>query len=65
MDATSAQEKLAKAYIQTGIRKVSVDARTWYRLYSSAHVKKSDAQLKLAELKALSGFSGVWLEPVH
>jgi phospholipid-binding lipoprotein MlaA len=65
VDATAAQGNLAKAYIQTDIKEVSVHAKTWYRLYSSNHVRKEDAQIKLAELKARSGFLGVWLEPVH
>ncbi|MCF7821756.1 MAG: VacJ family lipoprotein [Mariprofundaceae bacterium] len=64
-EAAAAQKKLAKEHIRTGIKKVSVDARTWYRLYSSNRVRKADAQTKLAELKARSGYSDMWLEPVR
>ncbi|MDT8376136.1 MAG: SPOR domain-containing protein, partial [Mariprofundaceae bacterium] len=64
-EATAAQRKLSETDIRTGIVKVSVQARTWFRLYSRDHVRKADAQIKLAELKVRSGYPGAWLEPVH
>ncbi|ATX78928.1 ABC-type transporter Mla maintaining outer membrane lipid asymmetry, lipoprotein component MlaA [Mariprofundus aestuarium] len=63
-NAIAAQEQLSTANIRTSIKEVTVNDAIWQRLYISDSVGGVDANRTLAEMKARSGLSGAWLEPV-
>ena len=63
--AAAEQGRLARANIQSRIKQVSVNGRTWYRLISSESFNKNDARAQLKVIKAHPGLASAWLEPVH
>jgi len=63
-DAVAVQGQLATANIRTSIKEVTVNDTIWHRLYISDSVSRVDASATLAEMKARTGLSGAWLEPV-
>jgi len=64
-DALTTQAQLEKESIRTEIKEVTVNNKTWLRLYISDYVGRADANTTLAEMKTISGLSGAWLEPVE
>jgi len=63
--AAAEQGRLAREDIQSRIKQVSVNGRTWYRLISSESFNKTDARARLKVIKAHPGLASAWLEPVH
>ena len=65
VEAAAAQGKLNRYGIETEIRPVHIQDKTWYRVSSKQHIEIEQAKKKLAELKTASGLAGAWLEPVQ
>jgi len=65
VEAAAEQGRLDRFGIQTRIRPVHIQDKTWYRISSIQHIKQADANKKLNEIKTVTGQSGAWLEPVQ
>ncbi len=64
VDAAAVQGELRREGIACEVKKVTINGRNWYRVYSAEQVTKADAFKKLEEMKRRSGFTSAWLEPV-
>ena len=64
VDAAAVQGELQRGGIACEVKRVTINGRSWYRIYSIEKVTKADASKKLEEMKKRSGFSSAWLEPV-
>jgi len=65
VEAAAAQGRLNRYGIETEIRPVHIQNKTWYRVSSKQHIEIGQAKKKLAELKIATGLAGAWLEPVQ
>lgn len=64
-EAAAAQGSLARQGIETEIRPVRVNNRTWYRLRSTEQVRGDRARERLESLQEITRLKGIWLEPVE
>ena len=65
VEAAAAQGRLKRVGIQTKIRPVHIQNKTWYRVSSKDPLASEPAKEKLEELKTLTGLDGAWLEPIQ
>ena len=60
-EAAAEQGRLSRLGIQSEIYPVSINKRLWYRLRSSMHASKAEADLQLEELKLRSNLTDAWI----
>ena len=65
VEAAAEQGRLARLGVETEIKQVMINDRTWYRLRCTEQVEKSKARAYVQSLKELTGLQDIWLEPAR
>lgn len=65
VEAAAEQGRISRLDIKSEIYPVIVNNRTWYRLRSSTHATKAEANTHLDELKLRSGLADAWIGVIN